>query len=633
MMNNEQYLDKLKEITLYFNHLINLLDKLGLAEEAGKLRQDAAELDRDMFKVMVVGDFNSGKSTLLNALLGAPCLPAKATPSTAVITIIEYGNVPEITVNYHDGRPPQKMRVEDFQARYQLKTEDARAMDELSLLFGQVREAVLSYPVELCRHKVVLIDSPGLNESFLSSSITDEYLSRADLVLFIFNATKACSENEENYLKERVFPACRGRVFFVLNMWDLVGKMSIFETSREEEEILKRFREKLAPNLGDSFERCFFPVSAKMALEAKNGTADPARWNESGFPGLTKELEEYLFAQKGRTIVQRALQIAQAATGGRAVQAISVMRSLVVVDEVQWAKRAHEVEARLPALIKIRDQAKRILVESCKKTQQTVYVALLDFAEKLAVEFEEDAWFEPDEQFYNGLATGDMQQLRDEVSRKAMVYLETRLADFCRGNLRDLLSKGYQNASEYLQAYAEAFEMVAAEIMELCAGRTIGVPQAEPFFLPAPGSVSGFRDSFHDAVNGLTRQMVMLIGLPLLARLTYHMSGMELPDANDVATDPSLLTGIVSQSVSEQLVPTTTSLKTAVEDVLNSDFFKYTEKIGRAFGGRIADIYSVISRFSHYRRQCVVGKNEAMQKLFGIEQMLAEINKFFKTLS
>ncbi|MCC3771121.1 dynamin family protein, partial [Streptomyces sp. UNOC14_S4] len=51
-------------------------------------------MDTDAFRVMVVGDFKRGKSTFVNALLGAQVLPVKAVPATAVITEVKFGEPP-----------------------------------------------------------------------------------------------------------------------------------------------------------------------------------------------------------------------------------------------------------------------------------------------------------------------------------------------------------------------------------------------------------------------------------------------------------------------------------------------------------------------------------------------------------
>ena len=52
---------------------------------------DAAEQLTSLFLLVVVGEFNSGKSAFLNALVGAKVMPEGVTPTTAVINLLQHG--------------------------------------------------------------------------------------------------------------------------------------------------------------------------------------------------------------------------------------------------------------------------------------------------------------------------------------------------------------------------------------------------------------------------------------------------------------------------------------------------------------------------------------------------------------
>src|SRR5260370_31118995 len=96
-------------------------DQLGLADPTHHLRARAEALRADRFKIVVVGGFSRGKSTLLNAVLGCDILPQKVTPSTAIITVIEYADQPSACV-HSAGDPPRQERLslEEFRRRYGL---------------------------------------------------------------------------------------------------------------------------------------------------------------------------------------------------------------------------------------------------------------------------------------------------------------------------------------------------------------------------------------------------------------------------------------------------------------------------------------------------------------------------------
>lgn len=61
------------------------------------------KLGAHSYTVAVVGEFNRGKSTLINALLGMPVLPADVTPTTATVNRIVYADQPTVTLNMMNG--------------------------------------------------------------------------------------------------------------------------------------------------------------------------------------------------------------------------------------------------------------------------------------------------------------------------------------------------------------------------------------------------------------------------------------------------------------------------------------------------------------------------------------------------
>ena len=92
-------------------------DKLGLENEAKKLDARSEQIRADRFRVLVVGEFKRGKSTLLNAMLGDDVLPRKVTECTAVVTGINYGDQPQAQINFVDGRAPQILSLAEFRKR------------------------------------------------------------------------------------------------------------------------------------------------------------------------------------------------------------------------------------------------------------------------------------------------------------------------------------------------------------------------------------------------------------------------------------------------------------------------------------------------------------------------------------
>src|SRR3712207_3853146 len=80
--------------------VLGLVREALVAAEGGEgdlatLRQAIADLDA-LFLLVIVGEFNAGKSAFINALVGQSIMTEGVTPTTAAITLLRYGRAPEI---------------------------------------------------------------------------------------------------------------------------------------------------------------------------------------------------------------------------------------------------------------------------------------------------------------------------------------------------------------------------------------------------------------------------------------------------------------------------------------------------------------------------------------------------------
>jgi len=210
-------------------------------EERGSLVDSIHQLD-ELFLVVVVGEFNAGKSALINALLGRELLAEGVTPTTAKIHLLSWGD--------SDGH----------------RTVDA------------VTEKVTA-PVEILR-QLSLVDTPGTNALDRShEALTTHYVPRADLVLFVTSADRPFSESERAFL-ERVREW--GKKVVVA-----VNKIDILKSAGEITEVLDWVRSNGMRLLGSTPE--VFAVSALKARQARVAE-DAATLADSGLP----EIEDWL---------------------------------------------------------------------------------------------------------------------------------------------------------------------------------------------------------------------------------------------------------------------------------------------------------------------------------------------------
>ena len=212
-------------------------------EHQQALDRSIEQLD-ELFLLVIVGEFNSGKSAFINALVGTAVAPEGVTPTTAQINILEYGDTP--------GRHVREPHVH-----------------------------VVTAPAEILR-EIHIVDTPGTNAIIREhEAITAEFVPRSDLVLFVTSADRPFTETERAFLEQ-----VRGwgkKIVIVVNKIDILAEPQIEEIRTFVSDNARRL-------LGLSPE--IFPVSARLALRAKQG--DPAVWSASRFEALEQYIRETL---------------------------------------------------------------------------------------------------------------------------------------------------------------------------------------------------------------------------------------------------------------------------------------------------------------------------------------------------
>ena len=199
--------------------------------------------------IMVIGEFSTGKSTFINALLGAEVADTSAVAATAVITKISYGNADRIIAHFIDGTT-KDYSAKDFAELTSDKDLNVNSMRKNLMFVERI------FPAQILKN-FTLIDSPGLtvlNEGH--EDITKNFLANSDALLWIMHTEKAAAATEVNLIKnlpERLKPVV------------IVNKMDeIDEEEEDPEDFLQDVRNKLKDNV-----RAVVGVSAHLALQGK----------------------------------------------------------------------------------------------------------------------------------------------------------------------------------------------------------------------------------------------------------------------------------------------------------------------------------------------------------------------------
>ena len=219
----------------------------GEPKDQETLRQSIQQLD-ELFLLVVVGEFNSGKSAVINALLGQRFLEEGVTPTTSQIHLIRYGKAAERTVI-------------------------------------DARQSVLTFPVDFLED-MTIVDTPGTNAIMRDHEvITSQFVPRSDLVLFITSADRPFTESERVFLQH--IRQWGKKIVFVIN------KIDILQSEEEIGQVENFVRENGRAVLGEDPE--IFPVSARAALQGKKGESEP--WKQSRFEPFERYLHDILDEQ------------------------------------------------------------------------------------------------------------------------------------------------------------------------------------------------------------------------------------------------------------------------------------------------------------------------------------------------
>jgi hypothetical protein len=259
-----------------------------LLARLGDLRE---RLQHERLQLAVLGQFKRGKSTFLNALLGAPVLPMAVLPLTAVSTFIAWRPQPLIRVEFRDGRPPEQCTAHQPDAirnfLFNFVAEEANPKNCLG-----VDRVELFYPASILEGGTVLIDTPGVGSTHRhNTDAALQLIPECDAVLFVVSADPPITEVEVDYLRR--LRSKTARIFFIVNKADYLPP-------EEQQNVADFLRKVLHEALLDATAPVF-SVSARNGLTAKQ-TNDRNKVQKSGIAAVEDHLVHYLATEKVRLL-------------------------------------------------------------------------------------------------------------------------------------------------------------------------------------------------------------------------------------------------------------------------------------------------------------------------------------------
>ncbi|KAK0581509.1 hypothetical protein LWI29_014647 [Acer saccharum] len=324
-----------------------LLEAINIIQKAAPLMEEVSLLIDAGY---TLGEFNSGKSTVINALLGNRYLKEGVVPTTNEITFLRYSDV------YSE----EQQRCE-------------RHPD------GQY---VCYIPSPILK-EMNIVDTPGTNVILQRQQrLTEEFVPRADLVLFVISADRPLTESEVVFL--RYTQQWKKKVVFVLNKSDLYR--NVFELE-EAISFIKDNTQKLL-NIENV---TVYPVSARSALEAKLSASstvgkdcrelsvNDSHWETNSFDKLEKFLYSFLDGSSSTGMDRMKLKLE---TPIRIAERLLSSCETLVRQDCQYAKQ--DLTSANKMVDNVKDYAMKIESESITWRRQSL--SLIDATKSRVVE-------------------------------------------------------------------------------------------------------------------------------------------------------------------------------------------------------------------------------------------------------
>jgi GTPase SAR1 family protein len=293
------------EVLILLSDLMTIAAELEAQKLCDQLLEAKRQLNEEVFRVVVMGEFSNGKSTLINALMGERILPSSTFPTTTVLTVITFGEKQRCELVFFDGSK-QEISPDSFRNLVAPQEPDEQDSVDVERYRKEREEATkinfarVEFPASLCKEGVAIVDTPGTNDlDSIRERITHEFVPNADAAIMVLSARQPLSSKEFEFLTGRVLPSDVGRLFFVVNFKDfLKSEIDLKKQSNFFHEHLSKVVEN---------PRIFF-VCSSDALSHRVRTKDKMpelSLEATGIPALEQELSDFLQSSRASVKLDR----------------------------------------------------------------------------------------------------------------------------------------------------------------------------------------------------------------------------------------------------------------------------------------------------------------------------------------
>jgi small GTP-binding protein len=561
--------DRKQEIAKNLEQLI----ALPIVDENLRLHKSAIALHDKVesyaFNLVILGEFKRGKSTLVNALLGANVLPTGVIPLTSITTIIRHGENPQISVLFQDGRNEQ-MEVSQLE---NFVTERKNPKNALAVELVEVQ-----YPSLLLKGSVRIVDTPGtgsINQH--NTETTYKFLPEADAALFVLSADQPASINELKFMDDA--KDLIDKFFFVQNKIDIL-------TDAERAEALEFLTRTLTEHLGTA--PTIYPISARRALACKLENSE-----DQDFKTLEQAIFGFLANEKSRIFAASvSAKIQRLALEARQLLELEIKTAQLPTETLHNAMSVFRVCEK--SIIDQQNDVEHIVLGETRRLIKSVETDLYPLVEKNIEQIQH--------------AITDEFTAHQNLSKDQLIKaLQTRLRKEIATAFAAWRSTEEELVSKQLNEITARFAKVANSIVETINGVTYDLFDLK------------FEKSFE--VESLTKKSSHYFAVDNPFTLSMQMMPLLLPGflAKNIIRERFL------ESVREEMQRNAGRLRADMQERIEKSARAFLADFKNETNQFIAEIASVMERASQRKAVSEESQKDSLEKLRGELNSIAEI--------